>query len=197
MYFLKRYFIPFKSSWIENLQQKLKWPFHVTFDGIVRFSQFFVTQGTPKSEIICEIQINLIINNNCHFLPFLNLFTWIFVQNQSVILTNFLSHKVHQKANCNGMPRLWLCYNVFILHWFWPGLFMKLQQKIGRNLSLHFNAKEGHSEVECQFPVKPLFLVHNESSKPHVKTKREGVKIFDCSHCDKKFGLLLWQEFDS
>ena len=68
---------------------------------------------------------------------------------------------------------------------------MKLQQKIGRNLSLHFNAKEGHSEVECQFPVKPLFLVHNESSKAHVKTKREGVKIFDCSHCDKKFGLLL------
>ena len=146
------------------LSKKLEWPFHVTFDGIVRFSQFFVTQGTPKSEIICEIQINLIIDNNCHFLPFLNLFTWIFVQNQSVILTNFLSHKVHQKANCNGMPRLWLCYNVFILHWFWPGLFMKLQQKIGRNLSLHFNAKEGHSEVECQFPVKPLFLVHNESS---------------------------------
>ena len=137
---------------------------HITFDVIVRFSQFFVTQGTPKSEIICEIQINLIIDNNCHFLPFLNLFTWIFVQNQSVILTNFLSHKVHQKANCNGMPRLWLCYNVFILHWFWPGLFMKLHQKIGRNLSLHFNAKEGHSELECQFPVKPLFLVHNESS---------------------------------
>ena len=40
-----------------------------------------------------------------------------------------------------------------------------------------------------------LFLVHNESSWAHVKTKKHGVKTFDCSHCDKKFGLLLWQEF--
>ena len=38
-------------------------------------------------------------------------------------------------------------------------------------------------------------MVHNESSWAHVKTKKHGVKTFDCSHCDKKFGLLLWQEF--
>ena len=40
-----------------------------------------------------------------------------------------------------------------------------------------------------------LFLVHTESSWAHVKTKKYGVKTFDCSHCYKKFGLLLWQEF--
>ena len=40
-----------------------------------------------------------------------------------------------------------------------------------------------------------LFLVHNESSWAHVKTKKYGVKTFDCSHCVKKFSLLLWQEF--
>ena len=40
-----------------------------------------------------------------------------------------------------------------------------------------------------------LFLVHNESSWAHVKTKKYGGKTFDCSHCDRKFGLLLWQEF--
>ena len=27
------------------------------------------------------------------------------------------------------------------------------------------------------------------------KDKKYGVKTFDCSHCYKKFGLLLWQEF--
>ena len=40
-----------------------------------------------------------------------------------------------------------------------------------------------------------IFFVCNESSWAHVKTKKFGVKTFDCSHCDKKFGLLLWQEF--
>ena len=38
-------------------------------------------------------------------------------------------------------------------------------------------------------------MVHNESSWAHVKTKKYGVKTFNCSHCDKKFGLSLWQEF--
>ena len=46
-----------------------------------------------------------------------------------------------------------------------------------------------YSEVECQFPVKSLFSVHNESSWAHLKTKKYIVKTFDCSHCDKKFGL--------
>ena len=40
-----------------------------------------------------------------------------------------------------------------------------------------------------------IFFVRNESSWAHVKTKKFGVKTFDCSHCDKKFGLLLWQKF--
>ena len=40
-----------------------------------------------------------------------------------------------------------------------------------------------------------LFLVHTESSWANVKTKKYGVKTFECSHCYKKFGLLLWQEF--
>ena len=39
-----------------------------------------------------------------------------------------------------------------------------------------------------------LFLVHTESSWANVKTKKYGVKTFECSHCYKKFGLLLWQE---
>ena len=46
-----------------------------------------------------------------------------------------------------------------------------------------------YSEVECQFPVKSFFSVHNESSWAHLKTKKYIVKTFDCSHCDKKFGL--------
>ena len=51
-----------------------------------------------------------------------------------------------------------------------------------------------YSEVECQFPVKSLFSVHNESSWAHLKTKKYIVKTIDCSHCDKEFGLFLWQE---